>query len=146
MIEKNKDAYENYVCPSCFNQLDKCICITFPPYYMTWIDVKIQEHVRILNKKGYFTKFSCEGHSKHNKTYIVFVYDYGFEKKIKLPEGFNMKNLSIEHSYDKHMSDDEFERQKENCLNTLLKWCNELPTNNNPHMMRQQRRIYVYKF
>ena len=76
MIEKNKDAYENYVCPNCFNQLDKCICITFPPYYMTWIDVKIQEHVRILNKKGYFTKFSCEGHSKYNKTYILFVYDY----------------------------------------------------------------------
>ena len=83
-MNKNKEAYTNYVCPYCWNTLDKCTCELFPPYHLILIDRNIQEHVRLLNEKGYRTMACCEGHRMRCiNTYITFADDY-FKAKMYL--------------------------------------------------------------
>ena len=61
-IRRSKKLYEEYVCLKCFNQLNKCVCKNYPPKELIHIDKDIQEHIRILNQKGYLTKYCCAGH------------------------------------------------------------------------------------
>lgn len=42
-MERNKEAYLNYVCPYCWNTLDECICELFPPYHLLLIDHGMQD-------------------------------------------------------------------------------------------------------
>lgn len=129
---KNKESYMNYVCPHCFYTLDECKCENSLPYYLIWIDKGIQEHVRILNQKGYRTNDSCESHSKYMNMYISFVYDYGFGDTLPLPNGFKRmkKNSAVSVLYNNKMTDEEFEIQKKEHLANLLEWCNSLPNVN----------------
>ena len=84
-MRKNKDAYMNYVCPYCWHTLNKCTCELFPPYHLMFIDRNIQEHIRILNEKGYRTTGCCEGHREVCiSTYVSFANDY--------LDGINMPN------------------------------------------------------
>ena len=128
-FERSNDIYENYVCPHCFNTMDKCTCDVYPSYSIVWIDKGIQEHVRILNNKGYRTAYSCESHDKNDTVYIKLHNYCNIGESAEMPEGFkfNKRNNTIEHRYDKNMSATEFENSKSKALNVLLEWCKSLP-------------------
>lgn len=130
-MEKNKDAYMNFVCPYCWYTLDKCICDIFPPYHTIFIDRNIQEHIRLLNKKGYRTMGCCEGHRKVCiSTYIVFTNDYF--KDIETPDGFkyDKKRKMISYTYSTKLTEEKMEELKKEKLYVLLEWCNSLPDRN----------------
>lgn len=128
-FKRDKSIYENYVCPSCFNQMDKCTCDVFPNYYLIWIDKGIQEHIKTLNDKGYDTEYSCESHEPKNIIYITFCKEHGIGNNIPIPEGFKYtkSRCHLEHRYDKKMSMEDFEKEKQKHLDILLEWCRNLP-------------------
>lgn len=130
-MDKNKDAYMNYVCPYCWNTLDNCTCKLFPPYHLIYIDKNIQEHIRILNEKGYRTMACCEGHKDVCiNTYIAFANNYF--KDIDTPEGFeyDKKRRMITYTYSTKLEEKEMEELKKEKLKTLLNWCKSLPNRN----------------
>ena len=127
-MRKSKVAYMNYVCPYCWHTLNKCICDIFPPYHLIFIDQNIQEHIRILNEKGYHTMGCCEGHSKVCiSTYIAFARDYF--KSTDIPEGFqyNTKKKMVAFTYSTRLTKEEMEELKREKLKVLLEWCKSLP-------------------
>ena len=128
-MRKNKEAYNNYVCPYCWYTLNKCICDLFPPYHLIFIDKNIQEHIRILNEKGYHTTGCCEGHRERCiNTYISFPKDYF--KELSTPEGFkyDKKRRTITYTYSTNLSEKEMEILKAEKLAVLLQWINSLPS------------------
>lgn len=130
-MRKNKDSYMNYVCPYCFHTLNKCTCNLFPPYHLILIDRNIQEHIRILNYKGYKTIGCCEGHKTTClNTYIAFAND--FFKGLDMPYGFNYdkKRRIVTISYSTKLTEEEMEECKKDNLDTLLEWCKTLPNRN----------------
>lgn len=130
-MRKSKSAYMNYVCPYCWHTLNNCICELFPPYHLTFIDKNIQEHIRILNEKGYHTIGCCEGHRKVCiNTYIAFPQDYF--KKIDIPEGFkyDKKRRIISFTYSTKLTKENMEELKKEKLAVLLEWCKSLPNRN----------------
>jgi len=126
-VNRNKEYYINYVCPYCMHTLDNCICKLFPPHNLIHIDKNIQEHVRILNDKGYRTMYCCECHESGSNTYIAFIMDYF--KDIKPPKHFVYKKnrTIVNHSYSSKLTREEFEELKKKNLESLLEWCNQLP-------------------
>lgn len=130
-MRKSKAAYMNYICPYCWHTLNNCTCELFPPYHLIFIDKNIQEHIRILNEKGYRTTGCCEGHIKICiNTYISFANDYF--KHIDTPDGFkyNKKRRVITYTYSTKLSKKEMEEIKKEKLETLLEWCKNLPNRN----------------
>lgn len=130
-MERNKEAYENFVCPYCWNTLDNCTCDLFPPYHTIFIDKNIQEHIRILNEKGYHTMACCEGHrTVCLNTYIAFADDYFVDTE--LPEGFewDKKRRIITYTYSMKLTVERMQELKREKLETLLKWCKSLPKRN----------------
>ena len=130
-MRKNKDAYMNYVCPYCWHTLNKCKCDLFPPYHLILVDKNIQEHVRVLNEKGYRTTASCEGHREVCiNTYIAFAKDYTNE--IDIPDGFkyNKKRKIISYTYSQKLTEEDMEEIKKEKLRILLEWCKSLPDRN----------------
>ena len=127
-MRRNKEAYMNYVCPYCFNSLNKCICKLYPPYHLIWIDKGIQEHIRALNQKGYTTTNCCESHALPDSIYIMFANDYGFGESIAIPEGFkyHKKKRLLCFYYDTKVTNEELEIIKKEKLNILLEWCKSL--------------------
>lgn len=131
--KRDKYIYENYVCPRCFHKLPDCTCPgSTPPYQILWIDENIQEHVRILNEKGYLTEYSCESHSPKGTTHIMFYGGRNPSKDIPLPNRFKWhdKYNKFFAEYDKKMSLEDYQLEKKKNLDALLEWCNELPNNN----------------
>lgn len=127
-MEKSKDAYMNFVCPYCWNTLDNCTCSIFPPYHTIFIDRNIQEHIRLLNEKGYRTMGCCEGHKTICiNTYISFANDY-FEDE-DIPEGFSYdkKKRLITYTYSTKLTEEQMEELKKEKLSVLLAWCKSLP-------------------
>lgn len=127
-MNKNKEAYINYVCPYCWHTLDKCICELFPPYHLIFIDRNIQEHIRLLNEKGYRTMACCEGHRvRCLNTYITFPMDYF--KTIETPKGFkyDKKRRTITYTYSMSLSEEQMENLKAEKLAILLEWIKSLP-------------------
>lgn len=130
-MKKNKDAYANYVCPDCWNTLDNCTCKIFPPYHLIFIDKNIQEHIRVLNEKGYKTTGCCEGHrTVCINTYIAFAIDY-FDNA-NMPDGFRyIKNRHIiAYEYSTKLTEETMEELKKEKLAVLLAWCKSLPNIN----------------
>ena len=130
-MRKSKAAYMNYVCPYCMHTLNNCTCDLFPPYNLIFIDKNIQEHIRILNEKGYRTTGCCEGHDKVCiNTYIAFVKDYFNDTNI--PEGFryNKKRKMVTYTYSTRLTKENMEKLKKEKLETLLEWCKNLPNRN----------------
>ena len=127
-MRKNKKAYEHYVCPYCWNALNKCTCDIFPPYHLVFIDKNMQEHIRLLNNKGYRTTSCCEGHKEVcMNTYIAFADNY-FDD-ISAPDGFkyDKKRKIVTHTYSTKLSEEKMEELKKDNLFTLLEWCKSLP-------------------
>lgn len=130
-MEKSKDAYMNYICPYCWNTLDDCTCELFPPYHLILIDRNIQEHIRLLNQKGYRTTACCEGHRTIClNTYIAFSDNYFADTG--LPEGFewDKKRRIVTYTYPMKLTEEEMEELKKEKLETLLEWCKNLPSRN----------------
>lgn len=130
-MRRSKAAYINYVCPYCWHTLNKCTCDLFPPYHLILIDENIQEHIRILNEKGYRTTACCEGHMKVCiNTYIAFADDYF--QDVGTPEGFkyNKKRRTIAYTYSAKFTKEQMEEIKKEKLETLLEWCKMLPNRN----------------
>lgn len=131
-MRKSKSAYMNYVCPYCWHTLNKCTCDLFPPYHLILIDMNIQEHIRILNEKGYHTIGCCEGHNKVCiSTYIAFAKNY-FKDNVNMPEGFkyDKKRNVVTYVYSTKLTKENVEKLKKEKLEVLLKWCNDLPSRN----------------
>lgn len=130
-MNKRKDVYDNYVCPYCMNRLENCSCKLFPPYELIYIDKNIQEHIRILNEKGYRTRACCEAHvDVCYNTYIAFVNNY-FDD-IEEPKGFeyNKKSRVVQCFYKSKITEEEMELAKKEKLASLLEWCKSLPNRN----------------
>lgn len=125
-----------YVCPHCFNRIDKCSCDALPAH-LVLIDEGVQEHVRILNEKGYATMYCCESHSVHQNLYIAFAYAHGFGSVLPGPEGFKCRDggRTVERTYGKDsrarkkMTHEQFEAEKKASLDSLLEWAKTLPEN-----------------
>lgn len=131
-MRKSKSAYMNYVCPHCWNTLNNCKCDLFPPYHLVFIDKNIQEHICVLNEKGYRTIGCCEGHrTVCINTYIAFAQNY-FDD-IKIPDGFkyNKKKRTIRYAYSTRLKKEEMENMKKEKLAVLLEWCKSLPDRKN---------------
>ena len=127
-MEKSKDAYMNYICPYCWNTLDNCTCELFPPYHLIFIDKNIQEHIRMLNEKGYRTTACCEGHMDVCiNTYIAFANDYFND--VCTPDGFkyDKKKRIVTYTYSMKLEENKMEELKKEKLKTLLEWCKSLP-------------------
>lgn len=130
-MKKNKSAYENYVCPYCWNTLNKCTCDLFPPYHLLLIDKNIQEHIKVLNEKGYCTTGCCEGHrSVCLNTYISFARHYF--QDAELPSGFkyDQNRKMVTYTYSTKLTKENMEEMKAEKLKALLDWCKSLPNNN----------------
>jgi len=126
-VRRSKKLYVNYVCPKCFQQLNKCTCDIFPPYELIMIDEKIQYHIRELNKKGYATWVCCESHGVGEDIYIGL----NTTKEMletKLPSGFRFdKGQYIRCSVPRDCENpEEFKDQK---LAELKDWIDQLPKN-----------------
>ena len=124
---KEFESYKNYVCPICFNQLHKCTCSDFPPYSLLFIDEKIQEHIKELNKKHFLTIGCCEGHynSYSSEPYIAFGMDYSFNT---LPNGFKWNKRRKMLLSKKIIADNihDYEIVKNKRLEELMEWIKTL--------------------
>lgn len=130
-MRKSKAAYMNYICPYCWNTLNNCTCELFPPYHLILIDKNIQEHIRILNEKGYRTTGCCEGHRKVCvSTYISFACNYF--KDMSVPDGFkyDKKKKMVVYTYKAELAQKRMEEAKREKLEALLEWCKNLPNRN----------------
>ena len=84
----------------------------------------MQEIIRILNQKGYITEYCCESHNPNGNMYIKFQHCYDIPK----PDGFDFNKMqTISFIYKPGITYEEYEKQKKDHLDSLLKWCKELP-------------------
>lgn len=94
------------------------------------IDELLIPTIKILNDKGYFTKFCCSGHytGQHPRAYIVF--QEGIDIPF-VPNGFKKEffNNCISIESITHLRKPTFKDFYEICDNAkiLLKWANKLP-------------------
>lgn len=101
------------------------------------LDPNIAEAVSILNKKGYFTTFCCEGHGRKSLPYITFGYPCGNDYYLN---GFEHKEFEFDYLPEYWKSESDYcangtylrlyvskSVSKEKYLNSLNKWVNDLP-------------------
>ena len=132
MYERHLTQLE-YVCPICFHRIEGCTC-RVSPQYLIWVDSGIQEHVRILNEKGYCTTNSYESHNQNGNMYVAFAFDYGFDEAA-LPRDFvyMKKHPAVSFMYKRRTTNEEFAIQKREHLAALLDWCRALPPSPQPN-------------
>ena len=82
--------------------------------------------IKILNEKGYFTRFCCSGHYYNScvNTYIKFRENYSFKT---LPKNFVQDDAdTIRRNYDKDLSDAGLYISILQASNSLLEWAESL--------------------
>lgn len=130
MHEAKKDGslIDYYVCSNCFSRVMDCDCAHFPSGNLIYIDLGMQEHIKILRSKGYNTLTCCESHRPEDSIYIMFSRYDGIEG-LELPEGFTGQQygISVEYHYPQNINIRDFEIEKQRQLDTLLQWCKSLP-------------------
>lgn len=136
-IRRSKKLLENYVCPQCFRQINKCICEYYPPAQLIHIDINMQDIIIKLNDKGYKTRSCCESHIGENKQpnmYISFAWKYKEIDTDNLPEGFKWikGDLAVEFTIPSRISDEEAEKIKFEKLQLLSDWADSLPAGATP--------------
>lgn len=121
--------YLDYVCASCFLPLGKCACSTGWGRQLLHVDRGIQEAVATLNRKGYKTDYSCEGHSPNYTTYLMFRENYGMGDVLPAPEGFKYvkSRCSLDAIRPKKASEEELAKRKAELLANLTEWAEALP-------------------
>lgn len=102
--------------------------------YLVDIDEELIPHIKLLNSKGYATKYCCQGHVYNSvpHLYIMFEFEYDFE--IEPPKGFTdsindyneIRKSCIEFITSKK---DEYSKSKDlsKARIDLLKWIQKLP-------------------
>ena len=70
-MDSKKDI-NNYVCPSCFNQIECCTCL-YPPYNLIMIDKTIQWAIKKLNNQHKITIACCGGHYVPNEMSSIYI-------------------------------------------------------------------------
>lgn len=129
-MRRNKQAYNNFVCPKCFRQLNKCTCPYFPPWTLIFIDEHIQDQVRILNEKGYVTTGCCEAHFDMPGSWTHVCLQENYPEIVEhLPVNYKyMKGKhAIYFAYPQGLTEEEHAAMKEKALSVLLDWCKGLP-------------------
>lgn len=127
---RTKQELDNYVCPECFHQINKCICEHYPPYYLMRIDKNIQYHIIELNRKGYVTIGCCEGHYKGvcRDIFIAFNQNYD-ELKKDMPDGFKWKKSkdAIIFTLPQNQGEEYMNNIKMQKIEELRQWVDNLP-------------------
>ena len=93
------------------------------------MDKDIQEHIKILNKKNYRTKFCCASHDKSLYIHIVFSFNYFKNYNENLPKDFKYDDKKFLLYYDvkcKNMSIEQINEKRKLALNELLDFCKSL--------------------
>ena len=138
------------MCPKCFNvydikinyelytlsKTDDHICISLKVNgickecntytNMIILDGNIAKTISILNKKGYTTRFCCEGHKEYTDCYIYFSNNvYQYIEKMNIPDSWYID----EEDYHNNMC---IIRSKENIginkrINDIENWAENLP-------------------
>ena len=124
--------YKRYVCSSCYRQITECTCEHLP-WQLLQIDEAIQDHIRILNEKGYYTKACCEGHYNDgvpdNFLQIHLARD-GEDIFPPLPNKFQWNHYSILYRYEcvkeSPVAQETFEQEKAEAARVLLEWVEAL--------------------
>lgn len=126
IIRRSKNAYNHFVCPNCYNKLNKCTCEHYPPWTLIFIDEGIQDHIRKLNEKGYRTNGCCESHFDGNlNLYISFVTNYNVADA---PTGNKGRKSRCEIVYPMPKDTKEhFEKTKAEKLAEIMNWIENLP-------------------
>ena len=110
------------------------------------VDPRIANTVSMLNKLGYYTLASCEGHweikeydisvpkeNRYTGIYILYKEYYDFPN---IPEGFELEKedritlrytMEYYDEYGNHRNRFEFEREKEKYCKIIEDWANQLP-------------------
>ena len=118
--------YRDYVCPYCFNQVDKCKCKQ-KPESLVMIDKNLQSAIRTLNQKGYKTFGCCEGHFyRHDvEHYILFHQTVELDS---IPSGFKKANhyKKISYRYHDRNNEENFELEKQKAIENLNEWIDSL--------------------
>ena len=147
MEESKESLIYNYVCSRCFKQIDKCECDMKPYHPLYWVDVNIQEPVRILNEKGYHTKFSCEGHCSGDELYLTFSNKHSFKKNGNVPTDFwcSSDGKTLRYKYPKKITEAEFEEDKKKHIGILTEWCKSLPDDKEMKEIKEKYLAYIDK-
>ena len=131
--------YRSYVCSSCYAPMGECACdacwgADSGPWSLTWVDPAIQEHVRILEKKGYSTEFRCAGHEPGEGPVIQFLCLHPFGVTLPVPPGFTWHKFRatlyatpLDADKASTMTPRELKERDERLLVDLLAWCHDLP-------------------
>lgn len=122
-IISNKSS-KNYVCPRCWQRIEHCTC-DYAPYNLIMIDEALQEAIRTLNYKGYYTEASCAGHYyKSDATVSIYISFYQWQINI-IPEGWKHIGKGIYYFFIPKTKA-EFKILQTNEINKLLNWINQL--------------------
>ncbi len=118
--------YGRALCTKCWNNVKHCVCKKFPTTF-TDVDELIQPAIILLNRKGYFTNFSCEGHSwQDSEAYVSFVVHY--KLPIPLPEYWYKEGSIIRLNYKNAARDNEnFTEVRERKMQEFATWAESLP-------------------
>ena len=130
---RTMEIYNQYVCPKCFHKLPECTCGESIPETLLHIDEGLQEHIRILCNKGYYTTVCCEGH--WNEEHGIYTYigcKADIDKAVDifpLPDGFKLdrRNKIINCKIKSDLGKEKAEELKAKRLNDLLEWIESLP-------------------
>ncbi len=119
-------SYKRALCTHCMNNVKHCCCSKLPTIF-TDIDENIQEAIVLLNRKGYFTSYCCEGHDWiHNQAYICFQAHFKFP--LELPPYWFEEGNTIRLNYKEALEGNEnFEEVKMRKMEEFLEWAKALP-------------------
>ncbi len=117
--------YNQIICNVCWKRITECDCSEWSYDYFR-IDPMILPAILTLNKKGYYTRFSCEGHDwTSSEAYISFEAYYDFNRI--MPYGWIQRGNKIYCDYKLNLTGKEtFEQVKERMINNLIDWSEEL--------------------
>lgn len=118
---KSKSSF-NYVCPGCFERVNKCKCNKAPDYLIQ-IDYKLQDTIKELNNLGYITQACCEGH--YTKGVEIVPYILFVNRPDTKPEGWAIRGSGI-YCYINVNSKNEFKVAQDCAINALINWTKTL--------------------
>ena len=96
---------------------------------MIELDPNISKAISLLNKKGYFTSYCCEGHGRYDTGYVVFTNKYQVLEHLNtLPITWCLDYNDIKQQKSKLIIRTEYCNKAEAMVD-LLDWANGLPFN-----------------
>ena len=127
-----------YLCPHCLNELEKCICVSYPGYLIQ-VDRLLANCIRELNIKGYRTSSCCAGHPGYRDLtgqliYVSFNERYRFSAPF--PEGsrYAKEGDTLRFDIPEESSEWDLEHIREyqkDCIAKLEIWAEQLDNNQN---------------